>query len=387
MLEKIETWLERQFSTVKPAPAGIYHYQAPENAEIPFRLHLRIEEDGSGILILNASTVLHLNRTAAEYAFHLVHNIPEQKTAKLVAEKYEVEKEQALEDYRQFIGKLDTLLRTPDLDPVSYLDIERINPYSEKISAPYRLDCAITYQVSDLAQEENAPIKRVDRELSTQEWKSIFDKAWQAGIPHIVFTGGEPTKRSDLIELIQYAENMGMVTGLLTDGLKLGQKQYLNDLLQSGLDHAMLLCNPQEKGFWNSLKIIMPADLAVLIHITIDNENIDNIENLLVKLASYGVKELSLSSSDPNFAKQLQQIKQYAVENGFSILWDLPVPYSNCNPIAMELAQSDAQMVDGAGKAWLYVEPDGDVLPAQGVNQVLGNLLHDPWQRIWGRKK
>ena len=40
----------------------------------------------------------------------------------------------------------------------------------------------------------------------------------------------------------------------------------------------------------------------------------------------------------------------------------------------------------GAGTAWLYVEPDGDVLPAQGVNKVLGNLLTDPWEKIWKKR-
>ena len=35
----------------------------------------------------------------------------------------------------------------------------------------------------------------------------------------------------------------------------------------------------------------------------------------------------------------------------------------------------------GAGKTWLYVEPDGDVLPAQGMaDNVLGNFLRDPWE-------
>ncbi len=41
----------------------------------------------------------------------------------------------------------------------------------------------------------------------------------------------------------------------------------------------------------------------------------------------------------------------------------------------------------GAGHAWLYIEPDGDVLPAQGINQVLGNILKDPWETIWQIKK
>jgi MoaA/NifB/PqqE/SkfB family radical SAM enzyme len=38
--------------------------------------------------------------------------------------------------------------------------------------------------------------------------------------------------------------------------------------------------------------------------------------------------------------------------------------------------------MDGAGKAWLYIEPDGDVLPDQLINQVLGNILTDPWEKI-----
>ena len=42
--------------------------------------------------------------------------------------------------------------------------------------------------------------------------------------------------------------------------------------------------------------------------------------------------------------------------------------------------------MEGAGKAWLYVEPDGDVLPAQGVNQGMGNLLQDSWQDIWSHR-
>jgi len=44
----------------------------------------------------------------------------------------------------------------------------------------------------------------------------------------------------------------------------------------------------------------------------------------------------------------------------------------------------DDAVPPGAGKAWLYVEPDGDVLPAQGMaDQVLGNLLKDGWEKIY----
>ena len=38
----------------------------------PYRIHLRLQRDGSGVLIVNAATVLHLNPTAAEYAYHFI---------------------------------------------------------------------------------------------------------------------------------------------------------------------------------------------------------------------------------------------------------------------------------------------------------------------------
>jgi len=63
------------------------------------------------------------------------------------------------------------------------------------------------------------------------------------------------------------------------------------------------------------------------------------------------------------------------------LVWDLPVPYSANHPIRLEVPEASP----GAGRAWLYVEPDGDVLPSQGVDQVLGNILRDPWADIWRR--
>jgi hypothetical protein len=37
------------------------------------------------------------------------------------------------------------MIETPDLDPVSFLGIDRQEPYTDLV-APYRMDCAITYQ-------------------------------------------------------------------------------------------------------------------------------------------------------------------------------------------------------------------------------------------------
>lgn len=382
------------FTPIEPLASGIYHYQSPASDPLNYRLHLRLEPDGNGILMINASTILHLNQTAAELAYHLVSNTPPDEAAKQISSRYRISKKTAKDDYQSLEEQIETLLTTPDLDPVTYFGFERHVPYTDNISAPYRLDCAITYQLPDNAPAGSAPVKRVDRELSTEEWKTIIDKAWDAGIPHILFTGGEPTLREDLPELISHAEKNGQVTGLITNGLKLSDTSYLNTLLQSGLDHTMIILEPEKAQTWESLSSFaywtetLNEDIFITAHITLTKENAGTGISLIDKLTEAGISAISLSESDRSLSDELQITRDYANEHDIDLVWDLPVPYSSLNPVALELElEEDEIHPSGAGKGWLYVEPDGDVLPGQGINTLLGNFLENEWETIWQSAK
>ena len=371
----------RLLTPVEPLPPGIYHYQAPSDAAIPYRLHLRLEPDGSGLLIVNASTILHLNQTAAELAYHLVKQTPEEQLVDEISQRYRVRRERVREDYQQLQDRLYTLIHTPDLDPEMFLDFERTTPHSQKVSAPYRLDCALTYRLLGKYDDSITPTKRVDRELTTVEWCSVFDKAWSFGIPHIILTGGEPTLREDLPELIAHTEANGQVVGLLSDGLKFNQKDYLQTLLNTGLDHLMFSLQPLDENSWNALNNVLSADLYVTVHHTLTEQNAANTSKILNKLSSSGVKSISITASDPSLQSSLLEYRNQAASLGLSLVWNLPVPYSAFNPIALETQMDNVP--SGAKHDWLYIEPDGDVLPAQGINQVLGNILSDPWDTLW----
>ena len=121
-----------------------------------------------------------------------------------------------------------------------------------------------------------------------------MDKAWAAGIPHITFTGGEPTLRDDLPVLIAHAEKIGQVTGLLTDGMKLTNKEYLNSLLQTGLDHLLFILQPDNPASWEALQIILPEDLFTTVHLTVTPQNSRDARETLERLArSAGEKSLT----------------------------------------------------------------------------------------------
>jgi hypothetical protein len=377
---KIINRLADRFSKVQPLPSGTHHLQATQD-ERPYRMHLRLRDDGSGILVVNASTILQLNATAAEYAYHFIKGTEPDEAAKQIAARYRISKGMALEDFNDFVERIQSLVSTEDLDPVSYLDFDLAQPHSADLNAPLRLDCALTYRLHPDTQADYAPTKRVDRELTTDEWKTILDKAWRAGIPHITFTGGEATLRDDLPDLIAHAEKNGQVCGLLTDGLKLTDKKYFELLLQTGLDHILFMLQPENKRSWEALEIIMPQDIFVTVHLTLDKNSIEHAEETLERLAGIDVQSISLTLSDKSLQEAYNLIRDRAATLGLTLKFDLPVPYSAYNPVTLETQEDEVPQ--GAGKAWMYVEPDGDVLPAQGgADKILGNLLRDEWNTI-----
>ena len=372
-------YVRNMFAPARPLPPGLYHYQAPPEADLPYRLHLRLEPEGHGLLVVNASTVLHLNPTAAEYAYYLVKGLSSTEAARAMARRYRVSGTQAQHDFVDITDRIKALVSTQDLDPVQYLDFGRADPHTTVISAPLRLDCALTYRLPAGATPQAAPVERVKQELSTAQWQAIMDKAWAAGIPHVIFTGGEPTLRDDLADLIAHTERIGQVVGVLTDGLRLADPAYLQTLLQSGLDHLMFLLQPANDLSWRALENVLAADLAVTVHLTLTPESADTALAVLTKLKERGVRSLSLSAAAPSLREALQAARDQAAQLALTLVWDLPVPYSAFNPIAFETEAA----VSGAGRSWLYVEPDGDVLPAQGQNRVLGNLVSQAWAELW----
>ena len=183
--------------------------------------------------------------------------------------------------------------------------------------------------------------------------------------------------------MIAHAEKLGQVTGLLTEGLKLADKEYLHGLLQTGLDHLLFILQPENPASWQALETILPEDLYTTVHLTITPDNVGKSGETLQKLAALKVKSLSLGASETSLHAALQALHNQASGLGLTLRWDLPVPYSAENPVSHETIEDGVPT--GAGKAWLYVEPDGDVLPAQGLaEQILGNILRDPWEKIYG---
>ena len=248
-----------QQSSLRLTP-GIYKFDIKDEHQ-KSRLHLRVDEDLSGLLVVNSARIVYLNRTAMAMAYLYLNHTDQGKAVNTLLDTFKIDKKVLETDYSKTISTIQSLVdENSKACPVCDLGLSNDMPFSTTLSAPYRMDLAITYRCNnDCAHCYNARARN-HPELTTQDWKNILENVWKARIPHVVFTGGEPTLRDDLPELVAYADSLGMVTGLNTNGIRFADRDFLDRLVAAGLDHVQITIeshNPtvhdamvRHKGAW-----------------------------------------------------------------------------------------------------------------------------------------
>jgi hypothetical protein len=357
---------------------GMYHRMQDEPPAPPRRLHLRLEPDGRGLLIVNASTVLHLNETAAAHAWLLIRGDGEDDAAQWMARRFRISRGRALKDGRVIRDQIESLAKSEDLDPVMVMGMERTEPYAARPTAPYRLDLALTYRLADGVTMDPQARRRVDQELTTEAWTGVLDQAWSSGIPHVIFVGGEPAVRPDLFDLIRHAEHLGQVSGVVTSAEGLLLPRRLKSLAAAGLDHLLAVVDPDRPQSLDGLRQAVASDVFCAAHLTLEVGDGAGIVEHLRDVRKTGVTHVSLSAPPgAGGASMFGIAQQYMAEAGLSLVWDVPVPFAGANPIRLE---AGAAIEAGA---WLYIEPDGDVLEAIDAEKVLGNVGRDSIAEMW----
>jgi len=66
---------------------------------------------------------------------------------------------------------------------------------------------------------------RFKRELSTDEWCRVFREAKALGVLQLGLSGGEPTLRVDLEDLVRQAHELGLYTSLITSAYRLTKER------------------------------------------------------------------------------------------------------------------------------------------------------------------
>lgn len=296
-----------------------------------------------------------------------------------------------------------------------------IGQYAKKMKAPHRMDLMISSMTKDGNWNCNqkclhcyaAGQKYADKkELTTEEWKKVIDKCREAYIPQLTFTGGEPTKREDLVELIDYAR--WFITRLNTNGVLLTEElcQKLYDASLDSIQITFYSSTPEEhnklvgannfdkivQGIKNAIKVGLPLS----INTPLCSINKNYVETLKY-LKSLGVKYVSCSGLiiTGNATKEESKATQLSKEELYEVLKEA-CQYAKDN--LMEISFTSPGWLDeekikqlgldipscGACLSNMAIAPDGEVVPCQswlGEDAGLGNILTTKWEKIWNNPK
>ena len=229
----------------------------------------------------------------------------------------------------------------------------------------------------------------------------------ELGIPHIVFTGGEPTLRDDLPELIAYAESIGQITGMNTNARRLSDPKFVQSIVKAGLDHVQITVEShnaeihdqmvRKTGAWKQtiqgLRNVLDTPLYVMTNTTMLQANSPYLAETLDFLAAEGVPTIGLNAliysgngltvgtgiRESELPPLLDLAQEKTSANHQRLIWYTPTQYCNFDPQQLELGLKGCT----AALYNMCVEPDGGVLPCQSYYQQLGNILIDPWEKIW----
>ena len=389
-------------------PPGRYTYRGVgEFAKMA--LQLRVEQDGNGMMVINANTVLYLNETATAHAYFMMQGLSIDEATANMRRIYRVDTAAAKADHEKLIFTISTLAQTEEVCPMSFLDVKQVEPFTQPLSAPVRMDLALTFRCQNDCIHCYAGGPHSTPELTTEQWKRVIDRLRDVGVFVATFTGGEPTLRGDLPELLKYAQEAGIVTGLITNGRSLKNRKYAQDLEKAGLDFVQITLESHkamvhdqitgEKGSWEEtvqgIKNAVDTQVYVTTNTTLNKLNADDLLETVdfikeLDVAAFGCNSIIYSGKAVEIkdrfalpiealAELLPRIQAEASRVGLKFLWYTPTQYCRLDPVKLGLGVKSCT----AALMNMCVGPNGDVYPCQSYFESLGNILKDQWKHIW----
>jgi radical SAM protein with 4Fe4S-binding SPASM domain len=364
------------------------------------------------LLILRPNKIHHLNRTATEMltALYAQETPDVAAVVAATAARYDVPIEQVEADLERLLRSLSLVLQ----DREGAAPAVRRTPFGSHVrELPVLSEIALTYQCQNRCTfcYASAPDRGPQvPEMTIEQVKQVLDVIVDdARVPTVSFTGGEPTLRPDLPELIAYAKSRRLRTNLITNGLRCGANGYVERLAAAGLDSAQVSLEAADPdihdaitghpGAWQrtvqGIKHLKAVGIHVHTNTTINSLNRGHLLTLVDFLADMEQPYLSMNmvirTGDAVGSMEIgyQEIgdlvlplKERANERGMKFVWYSPVPLCLFNPIAHGLGSQSCSAADGL----LSVAPDGGVLPCSSFEQSVGSLLREPFAAVWNRR-
>lgn len=250
---------------------------------------------------------------------------------------------------------------------------------------------------------------KAEEELSTEEAKTLLEQIARAGFKIMIFSGGEPLIRPDILELVSYATSLGLRSVFGTNGtlITLEMAQKLKDAGAMGMGISLDSMDKKKHnefrkfdGAWEGavqgMRNCRAVGLPFQIHTTVmdwNNHELEAITDFAVAEGAVAhhffflvptgraktIEDESLRAEQ--YEETLTRIMKKQTEVDIELK-------PTCAPQFMRIAAQmgiKTRFRRGclAGTAYCIISPRGKVQPCAYLNMELGDVRETPFDEIW----
>ena len=361
--------------------SGIHHFRREGGGRVT-RFHLRVEEDGSGLLLANASVAARLSAAGVVIA----HGILKDRAADHIRDDVRrifrgADDARLHSDLEKVTGFIQTLANPEDNYPIFNLDDPSAGP-PRKLMAPFHAQLPVA---------------------DPDQIKPLLGRLWECGVAHVTFQVVKSSTPEHAVRNVEQAEDLGMISGLSAIAGWMLARSLMERLAVVGVDYItvpLLFSEEPRQDF-----LLGPGDFSAAMQvfsecaarevcpvaeIPLFKDNVPEIESILEVLRERGVQNVLYygiaSAHQPAGLDRAELIQAASIVDELSRAAN--VRYVWLPAVSRGGSLSDV-IEDGprsAGDVSIRVEADGSVFPSRGPKISAGNLLNDAWPAIWNHE-
>ena len=263
------------------------------------------------------------------------------------------------------------------------------------------LDCKMCYV-------HNADSNRLQSlALSTEQWKRIFDEAYDCGLMFATLTGGECLMRKDFKELYLHLWNKRVRITVLTNGTLIDEDYIAFFQKYRPEDIQISLYGSSEEGYWNvtghksfhkadqAIRALKAAGLPLRVAVTPSSYIASDYINTIRYIKEQGIQRVVSNlyllpkrdnSEDTKHYLSEEEILRLSRERT-SLFREL-TPCSDLPEVGGPMSEAPAAgLTCSAGNILAYVTWDGKMHPCGAVLQEGASLLEMSYAEAWEKTK
>lgn len=246
--------------------------------------------------------------------------------------------------------------------------------------------------------------------LTKEELFAAIDRMAEMGLEAVALSGGDPLARPDVMDLLEHIVARGMRAGISTSLLALGEEtarrmQELGVLVQVSLDGSTPEINDWNRGTGSYEKAMRGVELLGRLRIpfrfacVVSKRNVEDLQGMVRLALDRGAREVAFAKvklagrareeEGANPTREELAAAYYALyRKSFEAQEQgLAIKCKHNQPLTTGLEERVGRLPCGAGRTFVHVSYNGDIIPCsllEGVEQfVLGNIRRDGLEEVW----